>query len=65
MFCAVESKGLHFTFVTPDRSGIEFAQAEGRPRAGARACRNEGPYANSTSTVFFAASIPVILKLTI
>jgi hypothetical protein len=28
VFCAVEPKaGLHFTFVTPDRSGIEFAQA--------------------------------------
>jgi DDE superfamily endonuclease len=28
VFCAVEPKaGLHFTFVTPDRSGMEFAQA--------------------------------------
>ena len=28
MFCAVEPKaGRHFTFVTPDRSGLEFAKA--------------------------------------
>jgi DDE superfamily endonuclease len=28
VFCAVEPKaGRHFTFVTPDRSGVEFAQA--------------------------------------
>jgi hypothetical protein len=28
VFCAVEPKaGCHFTFVTPDRSGVEFAQA--------------------------------------
>ena len=28
VFCAVEPKaGRHFTFVTPDRSGVEFAKA--------------------------------------
>ena len=28
VFCAVEPKaGRHFTFVTPDRSGLEFAKA--------------------------------------